>query len=57
VCKLGFFWHERFKCPQVPKKAQFTQERVEYNDFFVQRAPNRLKSVKMAEKNKMGDVI
>jgi hypothetical protein len=44
VCKLGFFLHkwaslkrernERFKGPQVPKKAQFTQERVEYNVFF-----------------------
>jgi hypothetical protein len=44
VCKLGFFWHEwtslkrsfhsRFKDPRVPKKAQFTQERVEYNVFL-----------------------
>jgi hypothetical protein len=25
--------------PRVPKKVQFTQERVEYNVFFVQRPP------------------
>jgi hypothetical protein len=29
VCK-----NERFKGPQVPKKAQFTQERVEYKVFL-----------------------
>jgi hypothetical protein len=29
ACKLGFF-----KGPRVPKKAQFTQERVEYNVFL-----------------------
>jgi hypothetical protein len=39
MCKLGLFWHERafywrFKGPRVPKKAQFTQERVEYNVFL-----------------------
>jgi hypothetical protein len=44
VCKLGLFWHEwtilkrecneRFKGPLVPKKAQFTHERVEYNVFW-----------------------
>jgi hypothetical protein len=28
--------------PRVPKKAQITQERVEYNVFFVRRAPQRL---------------
>jgi hypothetical protein len=43
-CKLGFFWyawailkrsfHSRFKGPRVPKKAQFTHERVEYNVFL-----------------------
>jgi hypothetical protein len=27
--------NERFKGPRVPKKAQFTQERVEYNVFFL----------------------
>jgi hypothetical protein len=32
----------RFKGPRVPKKAQFTHERVEYNIFFVRRVPQRL---------------
>jgi hypothetical protein len=27
-------WNERFKDPRVPKKAQFTHERVEYNVFL-----------------------
>jgi hypothetical protein len=38
VCKLGFFGMSRsvrftrdFKGPRVPKRAQFTHERVEYN--------------------------
>jgi hypothetical protein len=36
VCKLGFFCYEwaRFKGPRVPKKIQFTQERVECNVFL-----------------------
>jgi hypothetical protein len=39
VFKLGFFWHKwarlkGFKGPRVPKRAQFTHERVE-NAFFV----------------------
>jgi hypothetical protein len=45
VCKLGLFWHEwgilkrcycdeRFKCPLVSKKTQFTYERVEYVFLF-----------------------
>jgi hypothetical protein len=33
VCKLGFF------CTRSKKKVQFTQERVEYNVFFVRRGP------------------
>jgi hypothetical protein len=52
VCKLGFFWYEwvrlkrewneRFKGPRVPKKVQFTQERVEYNVFLFDDPPQRL---------------
>jgi hypothetical protein len=41
VCNLGFFWYE-WASPRVPKKAQITQERVEYNIFFVRRAPQML---------------
>jgi hypothetical protein len=34
VCKLGLFWfHSRFKI-RVPKRPQFTHERVEYNVFL-----------------------
>jgi hypothetical protein len=29
VCKLGLFWHEWAILKLVPKKAQFTHERVE----------------------------
>jgi hypothetical protein len=47
VCKLGFFWHERFKGPQVPKKAQFTQERVEYNVFLFDEPLKGSKSLKI----------
>jgi hypothetical protein len=41
------------KAHECQKKAQFTHERVEYNVFFVRRAPplkapNRLKSLKLA---------
>jgi hypothetical protein len=35
----------------MSKKAQFTHERVEYNDFLFDsplKAPNRLKSLKLA---------
>jgi hypothetical protein len=52
VCGLGFFWHEwaslklerneSFKGPRVPKKAQITQERVEYNLFLFDEPPQRL---------------
>jgi hypothetical protein len=62
VCKLGFFGMSGpiqnasetsiFKGSRVPKKAQFPHERVEYNVFFVRRAPlkapNRLKPLKLA---------
>jgi hypothetical protein len=34
VCKLGFFWYEWASDPRVPKKVQFTQERVEYKVFL-----------------------
>jgi hypothetical protein len=36
--------------PRVPKKAQFTHERVEYNVFLFDeplKAPNRFKSLKL----------
>jgi hypothetical protein len=42
---------ERFEGPRVAKKAQFTQERVEYNIFLFDellKAPNRLRSSKLA---------
>jgi hypothetical protein len=42
VCNLGFYWHESMSA----KKAQITQERVEYNVFFVRRAPQRLQIAK-----------
>jgi hypothetical protein len=45
-CKLGF------KGPRVPKKAQFTHKRVEYNVFFCSTRPlkaaNRFKFLKLA---------
>jgi hypothetical protein len=45
-------WNERFKGPRVPKKTQFTHERVKYNVFFCStsplKAPNRLKPLKLA---------
>jgi hypothetical protein len=57
VCKLGFFWHEwaslksewneRLKGPLVPKKAQFTQERVEYNVFLFDDPLKGSKSLKI----------
>jgi hypothetical protein len=49
VCKLGVFWHEwaSFKGPRVPKKAQFTHERVEYNVFLFDEPLKRSKSLKI----------
>jgi hypothetical protein len=44
ACNLGFFWLLGFKGPRMPKKAQITQERVEYNVFLFDeppKAPNR----------------
>jgi hypothetical protein len=49
VCKLGLFWHSfhsRFKGPRVPKKAQFTHERVEYNVFLFDKPLKGSKSLK-----------
>jgi hypothetical protein len=43
VCKLGLFWHA---CPRVPKKAQFTHERVEYNVFLFDEPLKGSKSLK-----------
>jgi hypothetical protein len=40
VCKL------RFKGPRVPKKAQFTHERVEYNFFLFDEPRKGSKSLK-----------
>jgi hypothetical protein len=61
TCKLGLFWHEwailkrerneRFKDPRVPKKAQFTHERVEYNVFLLDellKGPKSLKTFKIS---------
>jgi hypothetical protein len=55
VCKLGPFrhawailkreWNERFKGPRVPKKAQLTNERVEYV-FLFDEPRKGLKSLK-----------
>jgi hypothetical protein len=43
VCNLGFFWHEwaslKLECQ---KKAQITQERVEYNVFLFDEPPKAL---------------
>jgi hypothetical protein len=57
VCKLVFFWHEwaslklefneSFKGPRVPKKAQITQERVEYNVFLFDEPLKGSKSLKI----------
>jgi hypothetical protein len=59
VCKLGLFWHEwailkrelneRFKGPRVPKKAQFTHERVEYNVFLFDEPLKGFKSLKTSK--------
>jgi hypothetical protein len=43
VCNLGFFWHEGANSTSA-KKAQITQERVEFNVFLFDeppKAPNR----------------
>jgi hypothetical protein len=58
VCNFDFFrhewtnlkleWNESFKGPRVPKKAQITQERVEYNVFFLfDKPPKGSKSLKI----------
>jgi hypothetical protein len=61
VCKLGFFWYEwgrlkcewneRFKGPRVPKRVQFTQERVEYNVFLFDDPLKGSKSLKIFKIN------
>jgi hypothetical protein len=43
---LGFFWHEGASSTSA-KKAQITQERVEFNVFFVRRASKGSKSLKI----------
>jgi hypothetical protein len=57
MCKLDFFWHEwaslkrsfhsHFKGPRVPKQAQFTHERVEYNVFLFDEPLKHPKSLKI----------
>jgi hypothetical protein len=57
VCKLGLVsykwaifkreWNERFKGSRVPKKAQFTHERVEYNVFLFDESFKGSKSLKI----------
>jgi hypothetical protein len=57
VCKLAFFWYEwarlkrewneRFKGPWVPRKVQFTQERIEYNIFLFDDPFKGSKSLKI----------
>jgi hypothetical protein len=47
VCKLG----ERFKGPRVPKKVQFTQERVEYKVFLFDESLKGPKSLKIFKIN------
>jgi hypothetical protein len=57
VCNFGFFWHEwtslklecneSFKGPRVPKKAQITQKRVEYNVFLFDEPLKGSKSLKI----------
>jgi hypothetical protein len=54
---LAFFWHEwtslklerneSFKGPRVPKKAQITQEQVEYNVFLFREPLKGSKSLKI----------
>jgi hypothetical protein len=61
VCKLRFFWYEwakskrecneRFKGPRVPKKVQFTQERVEYVFFLFDDPLKGSKSLKIFKIN------
>jgi hypothetical protein len=40
-------WNERFKGPRVPKKSQFTHERVEYNVFLFDESLKGSKSLKI----------
>jgi hypothetical protein len=57
VCNFDFFWdewtslklewNESFKGPRVPKKAQITQERVEYNVFLFDEPLKGSKSLKI----------
>jgi hypothetical protein len=57
VSSFGFFWHEctslklewneSFKGPRVPKKAQITQERVEYKVFLFDEPLEGSKSLKI----------
>jgi hypothetical protein len=57
VCNLGSFrhewvslkleWNESFKGPRLRKKAQITQERVEYNVFLFDESPKGSKSLKI----------
>jgi hypothetical protein len=44
-------WNERFKGPPVPKKVQFTQERVEYNVFLFEDPLKGSKSLKIFKIN------
>jgi hypothetical protein len=47
VCKLGLSWHAwTIKGPRVPKKAQLTHERVEYNVFLFDEPLKGSKSLK-----------
>jgi hypothetical protein len=46
VCNFGFFWHE-WTSPRVPKKAQITLERVEYNVFLFDESLKGSKSLKI----------
>jgi hypothetical protein len=48
VCKLGFFWYE---WATSAKKAQFTQERVEYNVFLLDDPLKGSKSLKIFKIN------
>jgi hypothetical protein len=50
VCKLGFFG---MSGPRVPKKVQFTQERVEYNIFLFDDPLKDSKSLKIFKINLM----
>jgi hypothetical protein len=47
VCNFGFFCHEWTNLKRVPKKAQITQERVEYNVFLFDEPLKGSKSLKI----------